>query len=154
VSHDSASFEWCDSNASLTIAAASGLMGRMIAKLVPTGAVAPRREIVLDIFPLRLGRTGGADICIDDRWVSRTHCEIDLEHDGLVIRDLGSKHGTYVNGRMTKCSALRSGDEVSLGLTRFVVRCEADLSEARGELTTRRDAGGQDPRCPVGAREL
>ena len=121
-------------------------------KLISTDAV--DREIPLDAFPLRLGRTGKADICIDDRWVSRVHCEIDLEDQVLVIRDLGSKHGTYVNGRSVRRAELRAGDEVSLGLTRFVIRCEAGPSAGGRRPVPARAAGADGHRFPVGVRDI
>jgi pSer/pThr/pTyr-binding forkhead associated (FHA) protein len=97
------------------------------AKLIVTGSAVSRREIPLFEFPSRLGRSPAADICVDDRWVSRDHCEIDCENESLVVRDLGSKHGTYVNGQpVTTYVQLHSGDELSVGLSRFVVELVHD----------------------------
>jgi len=51
-------------------------------------------------------------------WVSRAHCEIDCIDDVLLVRDLGSKHGTFVNGRRVECpTVLSQGDEIALGST-------------------------------------
>lgn len=93
-----------------------------IAKLIVTESEADCREIPLCEFPLRLGRSPNADVCIDDRWVSRYHCEIDYEKGGLTVRDLDSKHGTLVNGQPVNRARLRPGDELSLGLSRFLVQ--------------------------------
>lgn len=110
-------------------------MSVLFAKLVPTGSAGPCREIPLQVFPLRLGRTAKADVLIDDRWVSREHCEIDRQDDALVIRDLGSKHGTFVNGQTVTNAELHAGDELSLGLTRFVVYWEAaDAADANEDI--------------------
>ena len=49
----------------------------------------------LNKYPVLLGRSESADIRLDDRWLSRNHCEIDVTDGELIIRDLGSKHGTY-----------------------------------------------------------
>ncbi len=100
-----------------------------IAKLIVTESGAACHEIPLCDFPLRLGRSPSADVCIDDRWVSRYHCEIDYEKNALTVRDLGSKHGTYLNGQPVKQARLRPGDELSLGLSRFIVQgqSESDL---------------------------
>lgn len=105
-------------------------MSALHAKLIATSSVAPRRIIMLHDFPLRLGRSPAADVCLDDRWVSRDHCEIDVDGHGLIVRDLGSKHGTYVNGRAVTHTELHSGDEISVGLTRFVVEFEPDSDSA------------------------
>lgn len=46
-----------------------------------------------------VGRGSEADVRIDDRDVSRRHCEIVIRSDGIVVRDLGSTHGTWYDGR-------------------------------------------------------
>ncbi len=46
-----------------------------------------------------LGRAPFADIAIDNPFVSRRHAEILYNDDGYSIRDLGSKNGTFVDGR-------------------------------------------------------
>ena len=46
-----------------------------------------------------VGRGSEADLRVDDSDVSRRHCEFTLSPRGLVIRDLGSTHGTWVRGR-------------------------------------------------------
>ena len=97
-------------------------MPATLAKLIATGSYAAAREIVLSGFPIRLGRRVGSSIYLDDRWVSRDHCEITREDDVLTVRDLGSKHGTYVNGHEVHVAQLQPGDELSIGLTRFVVQ--------------------------------
>ncbi len=97
-------------------------MPATLAKLIATGSYAAAREIVLSGFPVRLGRRVGSSIHLDDRWVSRDHCEITREDDVLTVRDLGSKHGTYVNGHEVHVAQLQPGDELSVGLTRFVVQ--------------------------------
>ena len=100
------------------------------AKLIATGSASSRREILLFDFPSRLGRSPAADVHIDDRWVSRDHCEIDVEDHGLTGRALGSKHGTYVNGRPVTRVELHPGDELSVGLSRFVVEFDHDCDAA------------------------
>jgi pSer/pThr/pTyr-binding forkhead associated (FHA) protein len=94
----------------------------IFAKLIAKNVVGANREISLTAFPLRLGRRADADVCIDDRWVSRDHCEIDRVDGVLFVRDLGSKHGTYVNGRAVAEAPLKSGDTLSIGLSRFLVQ--------------------------------
>ncbi|MCH5374253.1 MAG: FHA domain-containing protein [Planctomycetes bacterium] len=101
------------------------------AKLIVSGSTASRREILLHHFPLILGRSPSADVCIDDRWVSREHCEIDADDRGLIVRDIGSKHGTYVNGRLVTDIELHPGDEISVGLSRFVIEFHIAADSAK-----------------------
>jgi hypothetical protein len=63
-----------------------------------------------------LGRHDDCIIRIKSSQVSRRHCEI-LESDGrLIVRDLGSSNGTFVNGkRVLGQQALKVGDELTIG---------------------------------------
>jgi len=45
------------------------------------------------------GRGGGCDVVVHDPWMSREHCELVVESDGVSLRDLGSTNGTTVVGR-------------------------------------------------------
>ena len=80
-----------------------------------------QKPVRLNSYPVRLGRSETADVRLDDRWLSRNHCEIDVTDGGLIIRDLGSKHGTYVNESPIDETTIESGDELRIGITRFVV---------------------------------
>jgi pSer/pThr/pTyr-binding forkhead associated (FHA) protein len=68
---------------------------------------------------LILGREQGtADLVIEDPGVSRRHARLFPENGALVVEDLGSSNGTYVNGeRISGPVAVAPGDEVQLGDT-------------------------------------
>lgn len=70
-------------------------------------------------FPVTIGRSDEADVSIEDRWLSRQHCEIDCRDGQLVVRDLGSRHGTFLNGLQVDESTLEVDDELRIGLTQF-----------------------------------
>ena len=76
---------------------------------------------------------------LDDRWVSRRHWEVVDEEGVLVVRDLGSKYGTFVNGRPISQAALLPGDMLSVGLSNFVAGYEPPVPESgifpRSEIT-------------------
>lgn len=72
-------------------------------------------------FPALLGRGEEADVYIPDRLVSRTHCLIRRVGDEVVLRDLGSRHGTFVNGLRVSQKSLAVGDEIWMGTTKLVV---------------------------------
>ncbi len=82
------------------------------------------KEIRVRRWPLTIGRGEEADLPISDRWVSRLHCEIFERNGGLVLRDLGSRHGTQVNGRLVAEAPLWPGDKICVGLTTLVARYE------------------------------
>ncbi|MFH0899943.1 MAG: GGDEF domain-containing protein [Pseudomonadota bacterium] len=63
-----------------------------------------------------IGR-GPTDIQIPDEGISRRHAEIQ-EHDGeVVINDLGSRNGTFVNGDKIERQVLHDGDKIRVGST-------------------------------------
>ncbi len=90
-------------------------------KLVCTSALASPREITIDRFPIEIGRGTNAGVRIDDRWISRRHCELVYEAGALLVRDLSSRHGTMVNGKPIAEAPLADGDLLQLGLTPFQV---------------------------------
>ena len=77
-----------------------------------------------------LGRGSRADIQVQDPEVSRKHCRIEELNGLLLIRDVGSTNGTFVNGHPVVETVLISGDRVSLGQTHFLVLYERDTSRA------------------------
>jgi pSer/pThr/pTyr-binding forkhead associated (FHA) protein len=91
----------------------------MKAKLIELYCGSPTGEIALDKLPVLVGRSPDAGIRVDDRWASRRHCEIDEVHGTLLVRDLGSTHGTLVNNKSIRESPLLPGDILGVGLTDF-----------------------------------
>ncbi len=63
-----------------------------------------------------VGRAKAAGVLIDDVGVSRRHARLVHDERGVVLADLGSANGTWVNGqRITAPALLRDGDKVSFG---------------------------------------
>ena len=78
---------------------------------------------------LSLGRTPDQDLVLDDPLVSRSHARLFWEGGTLFIEDLGSKHGTSVNGlRIRAAHPLTAGDEVTLG--GILLRLDAALQRS------------------------
>ncbi len=70
-----------------------------------------------------LGRSPEADLVLDDPYASEFHMRLVAREDGLVLHDLGSTNGTYVNGRrVTAPVALRRGDTIQVGKAVMEVR--------------------------------
>lgn len=68
-------------------------------------------------LPVTIGRHDAADIFLPDQWVSRWHCKLVSADDQLKVVDLGSRHGTYVNGERVDEAWIEAGDEINIGLT-------------------------------------
>jgi transcriptional regulator with GAF, ATPase, and Fis domain len=83
-------------------------------------------------FPLGLstviGRNADNTIPLDDALVSPRHCSIELRDGGIILSDLDSYSGTFVNGIPVKQRELRSGDEVAIGNSVFVFEIEKSES--------------------------
>ena len=93
----------------------------MSAQLVPikagsTPVIPIARPVLL------IGRHLECDFRIDFPQVSRRHCCLAMAYDRLVIRDLGSRNGVRVNGRLVEEVQLRPGDEVAIA--HFIYRVE------------------------------
>jgi pSer/pThr/pTyr-binding forkhead associated (FHA) protein len=69
-----------------------------------------------------LGRGTDCDLRLVDPGVSRHHAELRVEDDQVVLVDLGSTNGTYVNGQPVRRVALTDGTNVTLGRTTLVFR--------------------------------
>ena len=93
----------------------------MKVRLTRLGFGALQRRIRLKHLPVVLGRSVDADVHLDDQWASRCHCEISEANGTLVVRDLGSRNGTLVNGQYVQEARLNPGDRLTIGLNTFEV---------------------------------
>lgn len=69
----------------------------------------------------RIGRGTDATLRVDDAGVSRAHAEVLLGRE-VLLRDLGSTNGTYVNGVQVREQVLHDGDVIRLGSTSVTYR--------------------------------
>lgn len=85
--------------------------------------------------PVRIGRGSDCDLSLDkDGAVSRSHAEITFDSAGdFVLRDLGSKNGTRIEGNElgSRTVHLRDGDRISLGATELIYRDERPKRKPR-----------------------
>jgi diguanylate cyclase (GGDEF)-like protein len=87
-----------------------------MAKLVVALSGEPPRIFALGDRPITIGREPENDIQIDLPDVSRRHSRIEaLPHGGYRVVDLGSKNGTYLNGRLVQAMALEFDDRLRVG---------------------------------------
>ena len=74
---------------------------------------------------LREPRTAGSaprcEVVVADRAVSRLHVELAPKDDGLWIRDLGSRNGTYVAGVKVESARVPSGATIRVGTTEIAI---------------------------------
>ena len=88
--------------------------------VIQNGQLAGQRWLI-DGDRVVLGRElGSADLMLPERQISRRHAELYRADDGFWLRDLGSKNGTFVNGKEIKESVpvkLSDGDEIQIALS-------------------------------------
>jgi pSer/pThr/pTyr-binding forkhead associated (FHA) protein len=82
-----------------------------MAKLVVQPGSPAAWEIKLKAGTNSLGRNPANDFKLDDPSVSGSHCEIRLENENAVIKDLGSTNGTFVNRAPVTEAAIEKGED-------------------------------------------
>ncbi len=83
--------------------------------IVPRPGGEPR-EVPLGAHPITLGREPENDVQLEGLEVSRRHCRIEpLSQGGYRVIDLGSKNGTFLNGRQISAMALDFDDLLRMG---------------------------------------
>lgn len=90
----------------------------------------PGKEIVI-------GRSGDLDMILAEDMVSRRHARIAFENNQMIIEDLGSTNGTFINGEKTAHSVLREGDRVLIGTSILKVVNSDAVSGTSGEQARR-----------------
>jgi len=93
-----------------------------------------------------VGRDPACQLRAASEDVSRRHCEILVADGDVMVRDLGSRNGTFVNGADIGDEVvwLKNGDWLEVGPLRFVVRITAPEPEAAAEPTVEVEATAAD----------
>ncbi|HIA63683.1 MAG TPA: FHA domain-containing protein [Planctomycetaceae bacterium] len=96
---------------------------------------ADRGHVYQDLdLPLTVGREEGNDIQLNDERISRFHAKIQLDHDRMVLTDLGSTNGTKVNGEDIQLRILRYGDLISVGRSVLLFGSREQIAKRLQEL--------------------
>lgn len=98
--------------------------GRKTYRLVPLDSWINDGNPVVIRPPAVVGRNSRANVHLADPWVSRIHCEFCEREGELVVRDLESRHGVYVNKERVSQATLHPGDTLLLGVSRFRLECD------------------------------
>jgi DNA-binding NtrC family response regulator len=91
------------------------------------GRGADARKLRVCDRPVHVGRGPDNDLVLSDRAASVRHCRLEPSADGLLLRDLGSSNGTFVNGVRVDRALLASGTSIRVGRTEVrVLERDAD----------------------------
>ena len=82
-----------------------------------------KREFPVDQEVINIGADSQNDLRIQDDYVSGSHARLRYENGGLLVSDLGSRNGTFVNGQRVSetARAIMPGDRIRIGETTFEV---------------------------------
>lgn len=112
-----------------------------------------RREMPLAPLPFRIGRQAGNELTLRDSRVSRQQAHIVELNGAFILEDLGSRHGTFVNGEKILKHELKAGDRVEFGVpdSYQLLYVGDDEGATIGDLVERIDAPAPQQ---AGPREL
>ncbi len=71
---------------------------------------------------IRVGTDPASDLVITDSTVSRRHLEVERTTRGLLLKDLASRNGSWVDGRQVGAAYVEPGDKIALGKTKLAVK--------------------------------
>lgn len=104
-----------------------GLLGKTIWTLAEYSEGNQQKRVVdLPARPILVGRSHEADLSITHGGVSKQHASIHFEQNHMVVEDLGSTNGTYVNGNRIECSVVGVGDLLQFGNALYRVGCRGN----------------------------
>jgi phosphoserine phosphatase RsbU/P len=74
------------------------------------------REVPLSATPFRIGRQAGNELTLRDSRISRQQAQIIQDNGAWVLEDMGSRHGTFVNGEKVLKHELKARDKIDFGM--------------------------------------
>lgn len=118
--------------------------------LVPRPASGQRESATrLKIGDLIIGRTPLCDVYVPDPTVSRRHAMLSVAAQGVIVTDLKSRNGTWINTERVGCVPVLPGDAICFGSVVFVIS-----SDPNGESGLESDLATRDPHPQRGQIDL
>jgi hypothetical protein len=104
----------------LVVPQASSRTGKRKAFLMVSTGPAAGMVFPVTQHALLVGRSQDAEVQINEQAISHQHARLEQTEQGIVLRDLGSTNGTYVNGDLVEGEVVLSGgDNIRMGSTTF-----------------------------------
>jgi predicted component of type VI protein secretion system len=99
---------------------------------------------------LLIGRHPDCDVRLESLKISRRHCCVAMAYDRILIRDLGSRNGVRVNGKLCEEARLYPGDELAIGP--MIFRLEQEAEEPEVAVASGARPGAPGSRAQPGAK--
>jgi pSer/pThr/pTyr-binding forkhead associated (FHA) protein len=81
-----------------------------------------KRSIFLRKKDILIGRSETSDIIINEAHTSTVHAKLTLFEDKVILTDLESSNGTFVNGKKVETITIKDGDQITFGNKKFVLK--------------------------------
>ena len=104
------------------------------------------KEIAIKGPHFVIGRSDECNLRANSDAISRKHCAISLKNEDVIVRDLGSRNGTYLNGeKVDNPTAMEMGDQLRVGPLEFLVTVsEKTAAKKPVPAAAKRDSNGED----------
>jgi adenylate cyclase len=108
-------------------------------------------DTTIDVKPgvtLVVGRAVNSDVPIYDPTISRQHAQVSANNGGVLIKDLGSSNGTFLNGSKITEATAQPNDVVMFGKVSFYVRDVAQKEDRPAQAPAGAGGAFQAPKPP------
>jgi transcriptional regulator of aromatic amino acid metabolism len=99
---------------------------RMAASVEGFALTAGKKRVTVRDGLASIGSAEGNTLVITDDMASRFHCDVRIEDQRALVRDLGSTNGTFINGVRVKEGYLKPGSVLTLGRTEVTFEREGE----------------------------
>jgi pSer/pThr/pTyr-binding forkhead associated (FHA) protein len=87
------------------------------------------KEIHIGKSGVRIGRSRDNGLVIDNQAISHHHARVFMGTSGrLLLEDLGSMNGTFLNGQLARCACLKPGDSITIGKHTILVEDSREMN--------------------------
>lgn len=99
----------------------------------------------LKLGDLTIGRSDKNDISLDIDTISRNHARLSVGSQGVIVTDLQSRNGTWVNRKRIQHASVFPGEQIQFGVVEFVLS-----RDPRGTSSQNSDEETRDARSVIG----
>ena len=94
-------------------------------------------ELEAEVFAVqprgvKIGRTAPAEIVLPHKSVSREHCMVGVANDELIVTDLNSTNGTFIDGIAIEDAYVHGGEQIRIGASVLAVERRVEALDDLG----------------------
>jgi serine phosphatase RsbU (regulator of sigma subunit) len=98
--------------------------------LLVVDGLEPGRRIPIGAAPFTVGRAAPSEVMLNDPEISRAHCRVERLAFDMLITDLGSTNGTFIDGKRVQTARIANGGILRIGrqLLRYELRHRREVA--------------------------